>query len=371
MEKKVICVINSSNNGGAQKMITALYKELKKENQLNKIVYLEKIESQYSNIEGASYLSNSLSSIKDYVVVVTKLYKLIKKEKPDVLISFLPLSNILSSSIGRLLGVKTRIASQRNPPQIYGKVVKLLDRFLGQHNFYSYNVGNSQSVFDAFDEYPLNYKKHLRIINNCVEKPDFSISVENAKNLLNIPNERIVLTCVGRLHEQKNHEVIIKAMEYVENAYLYLGGDGPLREDIEKLIEEKHLSDKVILLGNLEREQVRTLLRASSVFLIPSKYEGLSNSLIEALSYGLPILCSNIPSFVDFLKNDKGIDGYSGRIVNDNSPNEWADQINKLLSNEDSLKEYASLSLKRVEELTPQKMCKNFQALFSVNNIDK
>ncbi|WP_353720811.1 glycosyltransferase family 4 protein [Dyadobacter sp. 676] len=364
---KILFVINSSNNGGAIKMIVALYREVKRHFPQSKIVFLKKIESQYSNIEDAYYLSDELSSLADYYIVYKRLKAVMIDEKPDALISFLPLANIFTSVIGRSLGIKYRVASQRNPPQIYGKVVRMLDRYLGSRGYYTANVCNSRAGMDAFGAYPASYKKHLSVINNCVEEPDFSLSKTEAKIRMGMPSGKTILTCVGRLHEQKNHEVIVKAMKHLDDAVLYLGGDGPLKEEISGLIRSEGVDDKVVMLGDLDREQVRLLLRASDVFLIPSRYEGLSNSLLEAMSYGLPVICSNIPSFTDFLRLENGLEpDYAGMVIENNDDREWATGIRQMIRNDELLERYHRRSLDKVADLSPQKMASRFLKLLGV-----
>lgn len=356
---KILFVINSSNNGGAPKMIVTLFKEMQKQYHLSKIVFLKKINSQYSDIEGAYYLNDRLSSPLDYFVAYKKLYKVVETEKPDAIISFLPLANILSSIIGKKLGVKIRIASQRNPPSIYGKTVRLVDKFIGARGYYTANVCNSQAGMEAFEKYPQSYKKHLSVINNCVEPPNLSFTIQQAKQKIKVPEGKIVLTCVGRLHEQKNHKLLVKTMKYIDNAILYCAGDGPLRNSITSLIAEEGVQDKIILMGDLDRNEVQQLLRATDIFVIASIYEGLSNSLIEAMSYGLPIIFSDIPSFTSFLKLEEE-DEYAGVLVKSSNEKEWAATINNLIKNNNLLINYQKLSLLKVAKLTPKEMTLKF-----------
>lgn len=356
---KILFVINSSNNGGAPKMIVTLYNEMKKHYPECKIVFLKKIESQYSNIEGAYYLSNRLQYPTDYVAVYNKLYRLIKDESPEAIISFLPLANIMAGIIGKKLMIKYRIASQRNPPYIYGKVVRYLDKYIGSRNYYTSNVCNSQAGMEAFGQYPKSYKKHLSVINNCVEKPNFSVTVSDAKKNFNIPEDKIILVCVGRLHEQKNHHLLVKTMKYIDNAILYFAGDGPLFDSIKLLIEKEGVRDKIILLGDLDRQNVQLLLRASDIFLIPSIYEGLSNSLIEAMSYGLPIIFSNIPSFTTFLKNEHNNE-YAGVLVDNFDEIAWSNSIQNLVDNAEMREHFKKLSFAKVQNLTPEAMTLKF-----------
>ncbi|UBM58079.1 glycosyltransferase [Marinilongibacter aquaticus] len=360
---KILFIVNSSNNGGAMKMIVTLYKHSLINFPASRIIFLERIESQYAYVEGGIYLNEKLSSFRDYLKVIMALDETIKVEKPDAIITFLPLSNILGAVLGRMRGVKVRIAGQRNPPQIYGTVVRFLDRLIGSLGFYTANVCNSIAGMMAFDSYPRAYKKHLSVINNCVEPANLKESKLEAREAFGIQDTFFVLTCVGRLHEQKNHEVLIRLMKYVEGAKLYLAGDGPLREQIVKRINSEGVENKVVLLGDLNRAEVRTLLRATDVFVIPSKYEGLSNSLLEAMSYGLPIVFSNIPSFTTFLKLGASSDEYAGVLVKKNDEEAWAKAVLSVLENKKERERLQNLSLSHVSELTAEKMTEKFLAL--------
>lgn len=363
---KVLFVINSSNNGGAIKMIVTLYMELRKVYPSSNIVFLKRIESQYSNIEGAYYLSDDLNSVSDYFTVGRKLYQVIALEKPDALISFLPLANIFTAVLGKILGVKIRIASQRNPPYIYGKIVRLVDRFIGSRGYYTANVCNSQAGMDAFSSYPTDYRRLLSVINNCVEPVDTLLDKQSCRSGFQMGTNEIVLTCVGRLHDQKNHRLLIESLQYIPNAKLYLAGDGPLRTQLEVLVDDLGLNSRVCFMGDLDRAQVKKLLCASDIFVIPSKYEGLSNSLIEAMSYGLPIVFSNIPSFTSFLKNDDGT--YAGVLVENNDSIELSDKVNLLINNEPQRKYYGQQAIEKTKELTAEKMTEKFIQLLHVKD---
>ena len=362
---KVLFVINSSNNGGAQKMIVTLYKSLLHIFPKSKIVFLLKIDSPYSNIDGAYYLSERLSTLKDYITVYKKLREVFKEEAPNATISFLPLSNIFSSVIGKISGVEKRIVSQRNPPQSYGFIVRELDRLLGSFGFYTHNVCNSQAGKDAFINYSKSYKKKLSTIMNCVEPADYSITKEDARISLSIPMHKKVIVCVARLHEQKNHKLLIDSMKYLDkDVVLYCAGDGPLREQILLQIENNKLLKNVVLLGDLSRSKVKLLFRSSDIFVTSSIYEGLSNSLIEAMTYGLPIVFSNIPSYTNFLKLKDN--KYAGLLIDSKDEKKWASCIDELLKNNRLMNHYSNCSLEKVSNLTSKNMTLNFVKLLKL-----
>ena len=117
---------------------------------------------------------------------------------------------------------------------------------------------------------------------------------------LGIPDDAILLLSVGELIPRKNHETSIRAIADV-NAYYIIAGDGELRQQLQKLIDELGVGDRVKLLGY--RNDVDDLYRASDVFVFPSFQEGLPVSVMEAMASGLPCVASNIRGNTDLLED--------------------------------------------------------------------
>ena len=117
---------------------------------------------------------------------------------------------------------------------------------------------------------------------------------------LGIPEDAILLLSVGELIPRKNHETSIRAIADV-NAYYIIAGDGELRQQLQKLIDELVVGDRVKLLGY--RNDVDDLYRASDVFVFPSFQEGLPVAVMEAMASGLPCVASHIRGNTDLLED--------------------------------------------------------------------
>lgn len=117
---------------------------------------------------------------------------------------------------------------------------------------------------------------------------------------LGIPEDAILLLSVGELIPRKNHETSIRAIADV-NAYYIIAGDGELRQQLQKLIDELGVGDRVKLLGY--RNDVDDLYRASDVFVFPSFQEGLPVAVMEAMASGLPCVASHIRGNTDLLED--------------------------------------------------------------------
>lgn len=142
-------------------------------------------------------------------------------------------------------------------------------------------------------------KDKIILIRNGVKVRDFNQSYDFCNNLV----------CVGRFIKTKNIDTLITAFLKIihitgkNNLKLTLIGDGPEKESIVRLIKNFGLEENIILTGMVD--DTAEFLKKSDIFVFPSLIEGLSNSLIEAMSYKLPCIVSNIPGNVEVIgEND-------------------------------------------------------------------
>lgn len=114
------------------------------------------------------------------------------------------------------------------------------------------------------------------------------------KSDIGIPKDAKLMLSVGELNVNKNHEVIIKALDIMNdtNIHFAICGEGPLRDSLSQLIAEYGLVDQVHLLGF--RSDVNSIYLLADVFVFPSKREGLPVAMLEALLAGLPVIGSDI-----------------------------------------------------------------------------
>ncbi|PKY93789.1 glycosyltransferase family 4 protein [Facklamia hominis] len=121
-----------------------------------------------------------------------------------------------------------------------------------------------------------------------------------------LPDEALILTSVGELNDNKNHQIVIKALAEINDprAHYIICGKGDNRDKLLKLAEELNISDKIHLLGF--RKDIPEILSQSDIFVFPSLREGLPVSLMEAMASGLPCIVSDIRGNKDLIDNGKG-----------------------------------------------------------------
>ena len=172
----------------------------------------------------------------------------------------------------------------------------------------------------------MHNNKNFFILNNAIDTEKYICNdcIKNKKDKeLCIDESQIVLGNVGRFYHQKNHQFIIDVFyEYkkrVPSAVLILVGDGDLKNEILEKTNKMNIDDSVIFTG--VRSDIPELLNAFDLFIMPSFYEGLPVSAIEAQASGLKCLLS------DTITKEVDITGNVEFMSLKKSPKEWAEKI--------------------------------------------
>jgi len=139
---------------------------------------------------------------------------------------------------------------------------------------------------------------------------------------------KYIVGSIGRLAYPKNYEFLIKLLPQIVNfkggCKLVLIGDGPEKQKYAELVKKHGLEDKVVLAGEIKN--AARLLKAFDLFVLPSHYEGLSITLIEALAAGIPILASRVGGTPELL------DGSSEQMFKPDNAGDFIQQFRSLLN---------------------------------------
>ena len=286
--KKIVFVIGSLGIGGAERVISILANYFSKNGydvsiilfyQHNRIDYvLDKDVKIIPVVAKGNKLSRILSR-------VTSLRKIIRSIMPDIVISFLTEINIYMIIAMAQMSVPL-VISERNDPKNDPKQ-KLL-RIL---RWVTYKRSNG-IVFQT--EQAKDYFSHLKIKSTVIPNP-ITGKLPNACAYVNRQNT-IVSVC--RLTKQKNIPMLIEAFSRLPEAIkasfsVEIYGEGPLKEELQALVDIKGLTQSVLFKGfskNIHEDILKSKLYVST-----SDYEGISNSMLEALALGIPTICTDCP----------------------------------------------------------------------------
>ena len=144
----------------------------------------------------------------------------------------------------------------------------------------------------------LGFKNKIEIINNGVFIPEENTNI--------FTNDQINITIVSRLVSHKNIEKIIRAISDLNSPLINLNiiGDGPELNQLQKISLESNNKDNIIFHGKLNRDDINHIFLKSDIYIQASNYEGLPHSLLEAMSYGIPVLCTPVGECKEILGNE-------------------------------------------------------------------
>ena len=156
-----------------------------------------------------------------------------------------------------------------------------------------------------------------------------------------------IILAVGRLHRAKGFDVLIDAMAVLKSRYkdyqVWIAGDGPEKDNLQSQAKELAVDQNIRWLG--ETNELISVYKAASLFIMPSRREGMPNALLEAMSCGLPVIVSNASRGpLEYVVNDE-----TGLIFESGSSNGLADAIETLMSDKDKRQHMGKESLEKVK----------------------
>ena len=196
----------------------------------------------------------------------------------------------------------------------------------------------TKKTYDLFKE-KYKVKRNVHIVPTGIEVEKYSKKysdevIEELKEKIGIKKEDINLIFVGRLGLEKsvdflinNHKNIVKKHP---NCNLIIIGDGPERENLEKLVKKNKLENNVFFTGKVPLSDIGMYYHLGSIFVTASKTETQGLTVLEALAASLPVVAIKDESFIDPIK-----DNYNGYLFTDDK--DYVNYINNLLDNSDKL----------------------------------
>ena len=296
--KKILLLIPALNAGGAERVMVTLANEWSKYYDVTIMVFNDGSSfyklSQKVCIKAMNIMPARAGIIRLLSILKTELfrYRVIMKEIKDndywFIRSFCFTSNFFSSIVASGNKSKNIIVSERGDPNKCDVFRKTAIDILYRKPFMV--ICQNQYVRDYFKT--KEFKNKLIVLPNPVCFDDIPKIHPNEK-------KKEIVT-VGRLTKQKNHRLLIEAFDEIKDDYpeyiVKIYGEGPLKNELLKMIEKCNLKDRVFLMGNKKR--VMFELNNSAFFVLTSDFEGFPNALIEAMASGLPVISSDFATGV-------------------------------------------------------------------------
>jgi len=332
--------VNLTDSGGAFSLIYSIQKKLYSHGKTDVVFdyfsmgkfekeeVISDIEQMGGRIYSADLRHNRLLG---FICLPGTFYKYCKKNKIETVHIHSDSAYILQaySITAKLAGVKNIIGHSHCAGMNgdYRKIKKILHVFLRFFITKSVNVYLSCSDLATKWMYVSELRNRVIFLKNGVNTSKFKFDEKTRKQYrldLGIENKTIALAAVGDLGYQKNPIFICDVMKNLGDKYkLFFIGDGSCKRDVEKYVIKNGLTKSVIFLG---RRNVSEMLNAMDIFVMPSRFEGLQVSGIEAQANGIPcFFSSKITKQVGILN--------SSFFLDIKSPLEWANKIKSIKLN--------------------------------------
>ncbi len=356
--KRGILLINTQmEKGGAQKAMLTLASQLDKKKfdvcvatMYDKDSFIPYYEDLYGlkivNLQMKDVNGGKLKNAIKFVGGLFRLWRLTRSKKFDVVQSYSHYPNTIVPIISFFAGVKKRYTSQRMSLDYLSGLVQKLDKWVANSFFVTKVISVSEGTLQSCVRQGIKEDK-LLMIPNGIKLPDkFLNESEKSTKIKEIGVEgKFVVAMVARLHRQKGHAFLIEAVKEInkENLVVLLIGDGELKDRLEQQIADFGLTSKFKFLGS--RDDVGELLQISDLFILPSLWEGMPNSVLEAMSHGLPIIATDVDGTPELIKHNE-----SGFLIEPENSEAIARALSYIVSNNEIRENFGKNARKRVEE---------------------
>lgn len=211
------------------------------------------------------------------------------------------------------------------------------------YNYCDLVLSPSRSLGDALSK--MGLKKPIQVLQNPIETDVFrpAPDIETKKNLkkeFGINDKSLVY--MGRVSYEKSIDQVLKAFALVlknnPELQLMIIGDGPEKNNLERLAENLKIREKIIFTGSLPRDEKNLVraLQANDVFVTASKSENMPMSVLESMSCGLPVVAVAEKGLAEIVK-----DGVNGLIAKTDDATDMAEKISRLASDDSVLKKFS------------------------------
>ena len=349
-------LISTLEGGGAEKQAFTILKESKKRGIRVSLIALALSQESRDILEDLDITYHVVG--KSLLKAQLRVFKIVFKERPDILSSWLTQMDVISGIVSIALGISW-IINERSSAEAYSEsinnkainpILLRLRNLLGRYS----NIVIANSL--AGKNYWINQRSHENVvfIPNLFDQESIQLVPVHLSKQLKKP----YIVTVGSLIESKNTISLINSMSIINQSkelYLYVIGDGPSKDSLQRRVTDLGLAEKVLFLGKIKRWH--SLLVESEGLVHPSLYEGMPNVVLESIFVKSPVLLSNIEAHSSLLTEEQTL------FFNPLDENDIANTILKMLNNKLQTQERAYLAYNSIKIFHPNKI---FDSLINI-----
>lgn len=342
-KKKILFVIGAMGRGGKERRLQVLLQNLSQKGTYDIHVVILKNIIEYRDFMDYKleyYVINRRKS--SFIPALFKLTKIMLKIKPDLIHAWGGLEVSLIAPIALLLNtpiINNEIAYAKAQNK---RVYKLWKRI--NFSLSDYIIANSHSGLMAAK--PPSYKS--TVIYNGFDYTRFQGIESSFRNELQIPNDAIVITKVAGFRQGKDYDSLLNAAEQISSnisTFFVFVGDGPTREEIQKRCRNRSIGN-VLFLGL--RNDIENILLGSDIGVLLNdtdiSREGLSNSIMEYMAAGLPVIATNAGGNPELVVQDE-----TGFLIENKDIRQLTDCLYQLVTSSEMRKKMGNKGRERIK----------------------
>ena len=343
-EKEKVIVHIAQSAGGVKEYLYMLLKNMNPK-YINILILSEEYKKYQKEFEKVSQdiyyvpMTRDVSIVKDIKAIIN-VKKILKNIHPNIVYCH----SSKAGAIGRialLLNRNIKVIYNAHGwyfnaeiPKVKKKIFAFIERMLAKKTNIIINI--SESELESALNYKIAKKEKMLIIKNCIDFEKYKIDLKQARIIsrkqYNIEDNEILIGTVGRIAEQKNPLLMYRAFKKINEKYpntkLIYVGDGNLKEELLKNVQNDNLTDKVIITGWVEKTQ--NVIPAIDIAVLPSKWEGFGLVLIEYMLCDKAIVASATGGILDIIKDDE-----NGLLFKNDNENSLYEKIELLIEKEE------------------------------------
>ena len=320
-----------------------------------------------SNFISTYPMNEEISKIKIFIIAIAKIKKIIKHDKEIKILhihcasggSFYRKSIILG--LGKIYGRKVIMHMHGGGFKEFYNSNRILKPFI------KYILSLSDKVICLSEEWEKFYKNEMKIKNTVIIENSIEVKTKSKKPRI---EENIKLLFMGKICEEKG---IFELIEYLKKSnffnigkiMLYICGNGDSKR-LEEMISTPELSKYIRYLGWVEGLKKEIILNESDIYILPSHFEGVPISILEALAYGKPIIATRVGGIPSLVKN-----GINGWLMEKAIFTPLEDIFEEIFKNPKVLEEYGDNAYKTASSYKPSIMFKKLDKVYQECLIDK
>lgn len=383
-KKKIVIIVNELLRGGAQRIILDIAKKID-HNEFDLHVVTLKAENVFPP-ESKTLLSDLLKTGTKVTMIdgrqrvsfgeFLRLVRFLKREKPDVVHTFLPYAGTVGRIASRVVGIKNIISTQCNLPVAYSKKVYWLDKltlplakvWVGATEGIEFHYGRSSEYYT--NDLWKKGRRHFSIVAGVdlekIEQVVKNCNRKEKRRAIGVTEQDKLVLMTARLISWKGHREVINAMKLLpEDYHVAFAGWGPLESDFKLLAKKLGLDKRVHFLG--VRDDIYELLAAADFYIQAFSrlkngdiWVGPNTSLIEAAAAGVPIVCTSVP-LIDKLIEDC----VTGKLTKIDVPESYATALEWFSNHHGLIPQMTQLARDRVRDhYSVETMVNQFERLY-------